>query len=107
MVVQIHSVDVDKHGLGDYGALMGTPTSVPYILRQIKTWAKAYKATETETIEDMEKLLKMLPELFPAEHAEKHSTLVHGDYRMDNMIFDKNTNDVRAVLDWELSTLGQ
>jgi acyl-CoA dehydrogenase family protein 10 len=106
-LAKLHSVDVDAVGLGDYGVRVGAgPGAMPYLIRQVKTWAKAYRATETdESIDDMDFLIERLPDLLP-KNAEKQSTLVHGDYRMDNMIFDRDSNSVKAVLDWELSTLG-
>jgi acyl-CoA dehydrogenase family protein 10 len=111
-LAKIHSIDVDQCGLGDYGVRMGTvtgddqtPPVLPYVQRQVKTWSRQYKSTETETIEDMEDLMKNLPRLLP-HNAEDHSCLVHGDYRMDNLIFNIDEDTVAAVLDWELSTLG-
>ena len=62
-------------------------TILPYVLRQIKTWSKAYKATETETIVAMDHLINNLTELLPS-YAESHTCLVDGDYRLDNVIFD-------------------
>lgn len=111
-LAKIHSVDVDQCGLDNYGVRMGTiPTDdqttpvLPYVQRQVKTWSRQYKSTETEIIDDMEALMQNLPRLLP-EGAEDQSCLVHGDYRMDNLIFDKDEDTVAAVLDWELSTLG-
>ena len=111
-MARIHSVDIDKHNLGDFGARIverstssSPPNHLPYVLRQIKTWTKQYRATETDKFEDMEYLIGKLPQLLPVG-AEHTSTLVHGDFRMDNVIFKSDYAEVAAVLDWELSTLG-
>ncbi|TMM46707.1 phosphotransferase family protein [Qipengyuania marisflavi] len=84
-------------GLGDYGK----PTD--YCARQIARWSKQYKLSETEHIAKMERLIEWLPQTIPPQH---ESSVVHGDYRLDNMIFAPDANRVLAVLDWELSTLG-
>jgi aminoglycoside phosphotransferase (APT) family kinase protein len=95
--VQLHSLDVAAVGLADYGK----PGN--YFVRQIGRWSKQYRASQTEPIESMEKLLAWLPANIPAAD---ETTLVHGDYRIDNMIFDAREPKVAAVVDWELSTLG-
>jgi acyl-CoA dehydrogenase family member 10 len=116
-MARLHAADIDAIGLSDYGVRREVPSSVsntadskkpfvPYILRQLRTWTKQYKATETEPIKEMDYLIDQLPILFPAHSSEKQSTVVHGDFRLDNMIFVENSSDVAAVLDWELSTLG-
>jgi aminoglycoside phosphotransferase (APT) family kinase protein len=84
-------------GLADYGK----PGN--YFVRQIGRWSKQYRASQTEHIESMERLLDWLPANIPAGD---ETTLVHGDYRIDNMIFDAHEPKVAAVVDWELSTLG-
>lgn len=93
----LHAVDVDAVGLGDYGKRGG------YVARQIKRWSQQYRATETETIAAMDRLIEWLPEHIPAEDS---TALVHGDYRIDNLLFHSERPEVLAVLDWELSTLG-
>ncbi len=93
----LHTVDVDAVGLGDYGRRGG------YVARQIKRWSQQYQATETETIAAMDRLIEWLPEHIPAEDS---TALVHGDYRIDNLLFHPDRPEVLAVLDWELSTLG-
>lgn len=93
---KIHSVDVDKAGLSDYGKKGN------YVLRTTKTWTKQYLATKTVEQPDMNKLIEWLPENAP--DFDK-TTVVHGDFRLDNLIFNANL-EVIAVLDWELSTIG-
>jgi len=94
----IHAVDYEKIGLGDFGKVGG------YISRQIKVWTSQYRASETEAIPSMERLMAWLPEALPPD--DDMTKLVHGDLRVDNMIFAKHKSEVIAVLDWELSTLG-
>ena len=94
----LHMVDIDAVGLRDYGA----PGN--YFERQIGRWTKQYRASETDTVDAMEKLIEWLPENIPADDGTV--TLAHGDYRLDNMMFHPNEPRVIAVLDWELSTLG-
>jgi aminoglycoside phosphotransferase (APT) family kinase protein len=97
VLVRLHTLDFAAAGLGDFGK----PGN--YFVRQISRWSKQYRASETERIEAMEKLLAWLPANIPADD---ETTLVHGDYRIDNMIFHPSEPQVLAVVDWELSTLG-
>lgn len=96
-MADLHLADVDAIGMGDFGK----PTD--YCARQISRWSKQYKLSETEVIPEMDALIEWLPTTIPDQHA---SSIVHGDYRLDNMIFHKTEPRVIAVLDWELSTLG-
>lgn len=93
----IHNLDVRAAGLENYGR------GGDYFVRQIARWTQQYRASETEPIEDMEQLIAWLPKRVPAG---QETTLVHGDFRLDNLIFDRHEPRVRAVVDWELSTLG-
>uniref|UniRef100_UPI0035902B65 acyl-CoA dehydrogenase family member 10 isoform X2 n=1 Tax=Myxine glutinosa TaxID=7769 RepID=UPI0035902B65 len=94
---QIHSVNFHAIGLEDYGK------SGDYIGRQVHTWTKQYRSSETQRIPGMERLIEWLPTHLPKNIT---TTVVHGDYRIDNLIFDPEKAKVLAVLDWELSTLG-
>jgi aminoglycoside phosphotransferase (APT) family kinase protein len=94
----MHNIDVDAAGLGDYG-----PTT-NYYERQLSRWSKQYRAAETEHIAAMEKLMQWLPANLPADDGER--SLIHGDYRLDNLIYHPTEPRILAVLDWELSTLG-
>ena len=98
VLAAMHDVDLEKAGLSDYGR----PGS--YFERQIGRWSKQYRASETETIDAMETLLEWLPANMPADDGQ--ISLIHGDYRIDNIIFDPAEPEGLAVLDWELSTLG-
>ncbi len=93
----LHSVDVAKAGLSDFGY----PGN--YFARQTDRWIKQYKASAREPSAEMERLMAWLLEQMPDDET---ATLVHGDYRLDNMIFAPDTPKVIGVLDWELSTLG-
>ncbi len=93
----LHSIDYQTLGLGDFGK----PGN--YFARQIARWSKQYKASETRHIQSMENLIGWLPENIPAGD---ETALVHGDFRLDNMIFHPTEPRVIALLDWELSTLG-
>ncbi len=97
VIAQLHCVDYPAVGLADYGK----PGN--YIERQINRWIKQYRASETERIESMENLIEWLPLNIPGGD---ETTIVHGDYRMDNVIFHPTEPRILAVLDWELSTLG-
>ena len=96
-LAKLHSYDPEKIGLGDYGR----PGN--YFARQVDRWTKQYRASETEKIDDVERLIEFLPRTVPQQ---ERTSVVHGDYRLDNMIFASNEPKVLAVLDWELSTLG-
>lgn len=94
----LHRVDVNAVGLADYGR----PGN--YFARQVDRWSKQYRASETQRIEAMEKLMPWLLENMPEDDGVV--SLVHGDYRLDNMMFHPEEPRVIALLDWELSTLG-
>ena len=96
-LAQLHAIDPVKAGLGDYGK----PDN--YIARQIARWSKQYKASETDPIPAMDRLIDWLPGATPQQD---RSAIVHGDFRLDNVIFHKTEPRIVAVLDWELSTLG-
>jgi len=93
----IHRVDIEAVGLGDYG-----PRG-DYFGRQIARWTKQYRATETEPLPEMDALIDALEQHGPVD--DGRTTLVHGDFRLDNLIFGFH-GGCAAVLDWELSTLG-
>jgi aminoglycoside phosphotransferase (APT) family kinase protein len=97
VIAALHSVDYAAVGLGDFGR------SGEYIARQVARWSKQYQASETEKIEAMDNLIAWLPENIPAGD---ETSIVHGDYRIDNVIFHPDEPRILAVLDWELSTLG-
>tara|TARA_Y200000002_G_scaffold12536_1_gene10226 strand:+ start:902 stop:1975 length:1074 start_codon:yes stop_codon:yes gene_type:complete len=96
VIAELHNVDYESVGLCDYGK----PGN--YIARQVSRWTKQYLASETENIPAMNNLIDWLPPNIPDED---ETSIVHGDYRLDNMVFCSN-NNVMGVLDWELSTLG-
>ena len=96
-MAQLHLNKPGEIGLGEYGK----PTD--YCARQIARWSKQYKLSETEHMGQMERLIEWLPETIPPQH---ESSVVHGDYRLDNVIFAHDEPRIIAVLDWELSTLG-
>ncbi len=98
VLAALHNVDVDAVGLSDYGR----PGN--YFERQISRWIKQYRASETETIDEMEILMEWLPANMPEDDGS--SGLVHGDYRIDNVMFHATEPRIIGVLDWELSTLG-
>jgi aminoglycoside phosphotransferase (APT) family kinase protein len=97
VIAALHSVDHEAVGLGDFGK------TGEYIARQVARWSKQYQASETEKIEAMDNLIAWLPANIPAGDETR---IVHGDYRIDNVIFDPDEPRIRAVIDWELSTLG-
>src|ERR1700746_2605353 len=96
-LAKLHMFDPEKIGLGDFGK----PGN--YFARQVDRWTKQYRASETQHIPEFEKLAEWLPKTVPEQ---KRVSIVHGDYRLDNMIFHPGEPRVQAVLDWELSALG-
>jgi aminoglycoside phosphotransferase (APT) family kinase protein len=94
----LHSVDVAAVGLADYGK----PGN--YFARQIARWSEQYRASQTRAIPDMDALMDKLAARCPADDGVV--ALTHGDFRIDNLMFDPTAPTVRAVVDWELSTLG-
>jgi len=97
-LADLHRIDVVAVGLSDYGK----PGN--YFARQLQRWSEQYRASETEAVPDMDQLMAWLAGRVPAD--DGRVALVHGDWRLDNMIFDRDQPRLRAVLDWELSTLG-
>jgi aminoglycoside phosphotransferase (APT) family kinase protein len=96
-LARLHAYEPAAIGLGDYGK------GENYVARQVDRWSRQYRASETEKIDEMERLMTWLPANLPPPAPVR---LVHGDYRLDNVILDKSEPRVLAVLDWELSTLG-
>ena len=97
VLARLHKVDPHKIGLGDYGR------SGQYIARQVSRWSRQYAELKTDDIPAMDKLSQWLPENIPADDP---TTIVHGDYRLGNLIVHPTEPRIVAVLDWELSTLG-
>jgi aminoglycoside phosphotransferase (APT) family kinase protein len=97
VIAMLHRVDYRAAGLADYGR----PGN--YLARQIARWSRQYRASETERIEAMDRLIEWLPGNVPAGD---ETAVVHGDYRLDNLVFHPREPRIVAVLDWELSTLG-
>jgi aminoglycoside phosphotransferase (APT) family kinase protein len=96
-IARLHGFDPGKIGLGDFGR------GENYVMRQVERWSKQYRASQTETIDAMERLIEWLPKHIPPS---ARARLVHGDYRLDNLIVAATKPKILAVLDWELSTLG-
>ncbi len=97
VMAQLHSIDIEKAGLSEYGKHGN------YFERQIDRWSKQYKSAQTKEIGAMDRLIEWLPTAMPSDDAV---SIVHGDFRFDNVVFDKKKPKVIGVLDWELSTLG-
>ena len=97
VIAALHGVDHRAIGLADYGR------EERYVARQIERWTKQYRGAETRRIEAMESLLAWLPEHVPEQIG---AGIVHGDFRLDNVIFHATEPRIVAVLDWELSTIG-
>ena len=93
----LHQVDFNTVDLGDYGRVGG------YMGRQVARWSKQYEASKTDDLPAMDKLMVWLPENMPDD---SETTIVHGDFRLENLVVAHDSSDVIAVLDWELSTLG-
>jgi len=96
-MARLHSFDPATIGLGDFGR------GENYVARQVDRWSRQYRASETETIPEMDRLIAWLPLHVPPQQAVR---VVHGDYRLDNTIVAAHEPKIVAVLDWELSTLG-
>jgi aminoglycoside phosphotransferase (APT) family kinase protein len=101
VIAALHSTDVDAAGLADYGK----PGN--YFARQIARWTRQYQASVTGPNDAMDRLIEWLPAHIPAAaRDDRRATVVHGDYRLDNLIFARDDPRILAVLDWELSTIG-
>ena len=101
VIAALHTVPFAERGLGNYGK----PGN--YFERQIGRWSKQYTASITQPISEMDKLMEWLPRnIPPLARDDSLVSIVHGDYRLDNLMFDAQEPNVIAVLDWELSTLG-
>lgn len=101
VIAALHTVKFAERGLGSYGK----PGN--YVERQIARWSKQYQASVTQEIPEMDRLIEWLPGHIPASAKDdKLVSIVHGDYRLDNLMFAAHEPRVLAVLDWELSTLG-
>jgi len=96
-LAQLHSIDPAAVGLGDYGK----PGN--YFVRQVGRWTKQYRASQTDDVPEVEKLIEYLAESVPEQ---TRTAIIRGDYRIDNAMFAREGTDILAVLDWELSTLG-
>ena len=94
----LHNVNIEEVGLSDFGK------PGDYFARQLSRWTQQYHASEVDRIESMHELIDWLEQNLPAD--DGIVTLVHGDYRLDNMVFDKTQTKVIGILDWELSTIG-
>lgn len=97
-LASLHNVDLEQTGLKDFGRAEN------YFGRQLQRWVQQYRASETGTLPAFEQLIVWLEENLPADDGQV--SLIHGDYRFDNLIFHHGQPRIRAILDWELSTLG-
>jgi aminoglycoside phosphotransferase (APT) family kinase protein len=95
-LADLHNIDPEAAGLGDFGK----PGN--YFKRQVMRWTRQYRDSQTDYIPEMERLVAFLPETIPEQ---SRTSIVHGDYRIDNVLFDGD-GTLTAVLDWELATLG-
>lgn len=96
-LARLHAVDPAEVGLSDYGA------SGNYFVRQVGRWTKQYRAAQTDDIPEVERLIEWLPRTLPGQD---RTSIIHGDYRIDNLIYAPDRPDILAIIDWELSTLG-
>ena len=97
VLATLHGLDWRGLGLADFGK------PGDYLARQIARWSRQYRASETAPVADMDRLIEWLPTRIPPDDG---TTLVHGDFRLDNLVLDADEPRVVAVLDWELATLG-
>ncbi len=97
VLAKLHTTDYAAIGLGDYGK----PGN--YFARQVDRWTRQYRASETDTLEAMDRLIEWLPRTVPQDD---QTSIVHGDFRLDNTVLHPSEPRITAVLDWELSTLG-
>jgi aminoglycoside phosphotransferase (APT) family kinase protein len=93
----LHMIDHEAIGLADFGA------SGNYVARQVQRWTKQYRAAQTDDIPEVEKLIEWLPSTLPEQAGRG---IIHGDYRIDNVIYAQNSSRIIGVLDWELATIG-
>jgi aminoglycoside phosphotransferase (APT) family kinase protein len=93
----LHRIDVAAAGLADFGRAGN------FFARQVDRWTRQYRATQTDLVPEVEHLIEWLPRSIPEQ---ARTAIIHGDFRLDNLIFDESTLTVAAVIDWELSTLG-
>lgn len=93
----LHSIDHEAVGLGSFGA----PGN--YALRQVERWTRQYRAAQTDDLPEMDRLIDWLPRTLPEQ---TRTSVIHGDFRIDNLIYAADAPQVRAVIDWELSTIG-
>ncbi|MEO8280170.1 MAG: phosphotransferase family protein, partial [Ideonella sp.] len=101
VIAALHGVDPAQIGLADYGK------PAHYVARQVARWTRQYRASETETIAAVDHLIDWLPEHLPAgDDDATRARIVHGDFRLDNVVFHPSEPRILAVLDWELSTIG-
>ena len=96
-LAKLHRVDFRAVGLEDYGRVGG------YLGRQVSRWSQQYEASKTDDLPAIDNLMKWLPEHIPAD---EETTIAHGDFRLENLIFHPTEPRILAVIDWELSTLG-
>ena len=95
-LADLHAIDPEAAELGDFGK----PGN--YFERQVARWTRQYRDSQTDYLPEMERLIAFLPETLPEQ---SRTSIVHGDYRIDNVVFDGD-GTLTAVLDWELATLG-
>jgi aminoglycoside phosphotransferase (APT) family kinase protein len=97
VLARLHTVDYEAVGLGDYGRVGG------YVSRQVRRWSQQYEASKTEDLVAMDRLMAWLPDNIPDDTL---TTIAHGDYRLENLLFHPDAPRILAVVDWELGTLG-
>ena len=96
-LAQLHLIDPATVGLENFGK----PTD--FFARQVNLWIKQYRAAQTDEIDEMERLIAWLPATLPSGCSV---SIVHGDYRLDNLMFEPGASEIWAIIDWELATLG-